>query len=235
MHLQYFSFISLLVILSWATSILCAPSPRDDPGPGIELTNAGKATSLFTFWEDFSDGVGTASPNFVRPNISTTLAAGQSTFVGLPLSWKGRVQRGNFPISTTWVEFQIQATTPPGTPAADGNAHGDVSLEKGCDVPATIESTDGTGPVPAKAGFDNTVDVFAGAPPEAMGKRPDNIKALDTTMGNWQTPAPGNGATYSHLSSIAALEKLAYIRGGTGIPDIMSKNNRLKVVFYSYD
>jgi hypothetical protein len=115
------------------------------------------------------------------------------------------------------VEFQISASN-------DNAAHGDVSLEQGCDGAATISSTDGSN---VTGGFTN--DVMSGAPEASLQTRPDGSKAIASTMGNWI--AGPNEAAIDYLNGAVGQSK-AYITGGTGVPDIASKNNVLAVVFY---
>ncbi|KAJ6484430.1 hypothetical protein C8R47DRAFT_958794, partial [Mycena vitilis] len=53
------------------------------------------------------------------------LQPGETQFVSLPDSFNGPVQRGTLQ-PATWVEFQLSADN-------DHAAHGDISLEQGCD------------------------------------------------------------------------------------------------------
>ena len=99
-----------------------------------------------------------------------------------------------------------------------------MSLEQGCDGAATISSTDGSN---VTGGFTN--DVLSGAPEAALQTKPDGSKALASTMGNWN--GPGNQAAIDYLNGVVGQSK-AYITGGTGVPDIASKNNRMAVTFY---
>ena len=208
-------FASLIALISFTSNALTT-QPRDQ-GLGIQLTNSGNLQQTFYFYKNFWEGDGTAGVNFDSPNDPpTTLAPGASTFVDLPTSFKGRVQRGNS-IPATWVEFQVSASD-------DNAAHGDVSLEQGCDGAATISSTDGSN---VMGGFTN--DVLSDAPVAALFTRPDGVKAIASTMGNWIAPA--NQAAVEYLNRAVGQSK-AYITGGPGVPDIASKNNVLAVVFY---
>ncbi len=194
-------------------------APRDtdaDPGPGIELTNKSNKVCECFFYNNIANGVGTGIPNFNNPLKSIKLGPNQSQLVPLPLSFKGRVQRGT-QLPCTWVEFQLEASD-------DHRAHGDISLEQGCDGAATIASTDGTN---VSNGF--TQDVVNGAPEAAIRKKVNGERAIDTTMGNWM--GGPNQAAIQYLQRVVGQRK-AYIVGGTGTPDVASKNNRLGVSMY---
>jgi hypothetical protein len=208
-------FLPLIALMSSTTNAL--PSKPRDQGPGIELTNKSNQQQTFYFYNNNWNGDGTAGSNFDHPmDPATILAPGASTFVSLPTSFKGRVQRGNA-IPATWVEFQISASS-------DNAAHGDVSLEQGCDGAATISSMDGSN---VTGGFTN--DVVSTAPEAALYTRPDGTKAIASTMGNWI--AGPNQAAIDYLNDVVG-QNMAYITGGAGVPDVTSKNNALAVVFY---
>jgi hypothetical protein len=224
MRASYIQLLSILGLLS--SSVQGLPSnvlsdsanqalDRRAQGPGISLTNKSGQQVTFYFYNNLWNGDGTAGANFDHPiDPPTVVAAGATTFVPLPTTFKGRVQRGNT-IPATWVEFQISAT--------DGHGHGDVSLEQGCDGAATITPVGG-GPT---GGFTN--DVVSGAPAAAVVTKPDGTKALASTMGNWN--GGPNQAAIQYLQTAVGQSK-AYITGGTGVPDIMSPNNQFDVVFY---
>lgn len=185
-------------------------------GPGIILTNKSHKECTYYFYDNFWNGNGTAGANFDHPLKNVKLAAGAHTYVPLSTSFKGRVQRGT-QIPCTWVEFQVSASN-------DGAAHGDISLEQGCDGAATIAATDGSG---RKNGFTN--DVLAGAPAAACMKRADGVKVLASTMGNWL--GGPNQAAIAYLNNVVG-QKKAYIVGGTGTDDVASKNKCLAVDMY---
>jgi len=198
-----------------------ALTPRDTPscsGPGILLTNKSSKQQDYVFYNNFWNGVGTAGANFDHPDKTVSLAPGASQFVSLATTFKGRVQRGTA-LPSTWAEFQVQASD-------DGGAHGDISLEQGYDGPATIASTDTSIPI-VSGGFTN--DAFNGAPQAAFQNKPDGTKALASTMGNWL--GGPNQAAITHLNKVVGQSK-AYITGGTGVPDIASKNRCLAITFY---
>lgn len=67
------------------------------------------------------------------------------------------------------------------------------------------------------------------APPAALFKRQDGATVIASTMGNWM--AGPNKAAQEYLEK-AVGQKKAYIVGGTGVPDIASKNQCLAVTFY---
>lgn len=142
-------------------------------GPGIVLTNKGEKEQLFSFYDNISNGDGTAVPNFDNPEPQVTLAPGESRWISLPGSFKGRVQRGT-ELPATWAEFQLCA-------ANDGKAWGDISLQQGCDGAAIIRPTDG-GTV--EGGFSD--DILSEAPEEACIEK-DGQKVLQTTVGNWSS------------------------------------------------
>ncbi|KAJ6477197.1 hypothetical protein C8R47DRAFT_1141059 [Mycena vitilis] len=186
-------------------------------GPGIVLTNSGRQPTQFFFYPNYWDGNGTAGANFDKPSTSIALQPGETQFVLLPDSFKGRVQRGMLQ-PATWVEFQLSADN-------DHAAHGDISLEQGCDGAATIASTDGTN---VQGGF-TAVDVVEKAPAAAKQTRQDGVECIASTMGNWM--AGPNQAAIDYLNNAVGQQK-AYITGGTGTPDIASHNQQLAVVFY---
>lgn len=180
------------------------------------MTNKSHKEETYCFFNNLSNGNGTAVPNFSHPDKSVKLGPGAATFVALEESFKGRVQRGAT-IPATWVEFQISASN-------DHAAHGDVSLEQGCDGAATIASTDGSKRI---GGFTN--DVLKDAPAAACVKKADGSKATASTMGNWM--GGPNKAAIEYLDRVVGQHK-AYITGGTGVPDIASHNKCLAVDFY---
>ncbi|KAF2277763.1 uncharacterized protein EI97DRAFT_500015 [Westerdykella ornata] len=185
-----------------------------DPGPGIELTNKSNKEAEYFFYDNYWNGNGTAGANFDKPLKSVKLRPGQKQFVSLPATFKGRLQRGT-QLPCTWVEFQLDASD-------DHRAHGDISLQQGCDGAATIASTDGTNVI---NGF--THDVVSKAPDAACRRKPNGERAIDTTVGNWN--GGPNKAAIDYLNKVVGQRK-AYILGGTGVPDVASKNKRLAVV-----
>ncbi|KAF2189379.1 hypothetical protein K469DRAFT_748036 [Zopfia rhizophila CBS 207.26] len=187
-----------------------------DPGPGIDLTNKSKKETEYFFYDNYWNGNGTAGANFDKPLKSVKLKPNASQFVPLPKTFKGRVQRGK-ELPCTWVEFQLEASD-------DHRAHGDISLQQGCDGAATIASTDGTN---VSNGF--THEIVLGAPAAAIRKKPNGERAIDTTVGNWM--GGPNKAAIDYLNKVVG-QKRAYILGGTGVPDVASKNKRPAVVMY---
>jgi hypothetical protein len=185
-------------------------------GPGIQLTNKSNREHDFVFYDNYWNGNGTAGANFDHPLKTVHLKPNASQFVPLPASFKGRVQHGT-QLPCTWVEFQLEASN-------DHAAHGDISLQQGCDCAATIASTDGSN---VSNGFTN--DVVSGAPAAAIRKKPNGERAIDTTVGNWN--GGPNRAAIDYLNRVVGQRK-AYIVGGTGVPDVASKNKRLAVVMY---
>lgn len=184
--------------------------------PGIQLTNKSKKEETYNFFNNYWNGNGEAGANFDHPEKPTKLKAGASTFVELPESFKGRVQRGTL-IPATWVEFQISA-------ANDHKAWGDISLQQGYDGPAMIRSTDGTN---NSTGFTN--DILPGAPQAARQKRSDGKECLASTMGNWM--GGPNQAAIDYENKVVG-QKKAYITGGSGTIVVNSANKRLAVEFY---
>ncbi|KAL8936674.1 MAG: hypothetical protein Q9216_004812 [Gyalolechia sp. 2 TL-2023] len=184
--------------------------------PGIILRNHRNQRQEYAFYNNYWNGNGTAGANFDRPDPVVTVNANDSMFVSLPESFKGRVQRGT-QLPATWVEFQISADN-------DGAAHGDISLQQGCDGAATISATDGSG---RSNGF--THDIVSGAPEAAIQKKPDGTRALATTVGNWMS-GPNQAAIDWENKKVG--QRKAYIVGGTGTDDVASSNKRLAVDFY---
>ncbi|KAJ6262988.1 hypothetical protein Dda_1546 [Drechslerella dactyloides] len=185
-------------------------------GPGITLVNKSNKPEDYFFYNNLWNGNGTAGANFDHPMKSVHLKPDDKKFVKLPTSFKGRVQRGK-DLPCTWVEFQLEASD-------DHGAHGDISVEQGCDGAAKIASTDGSG---VSNGFD--FDVIKEAPEAAIRRKPNGEKAIDTTEGNWMT-GPNHAAIYYLNKKVG--QKRAYITGGTGVPDVASKNRQLLVEMY---
>lgn len=185
-------------------------------GPGIQLTNKSGKKNTYYFYDNYWNGNGEAGANFDHPLKHVELGPNQTVHVPLDLKFKGRVQRGD-QLPATWGEFQVKA-------ADDGRAHGDISLQQGCDGAATVASTDGTN---VSNGFEK--DILKDAPGAAVEKKPNGEKALASTEGNWK--GPGNQAAtdweYKQLGSTRA-----YIKGGSGVPDVASKNNCLHFTFF---
>ncbi|KAL8809948.1 MAG: hypothetical protein Q9223_002762 [Gallowayella weberi] len=185
-------------------------------GPGIILRNHRNEQQQYAFYNNYWNGNGTAGANFDHPDPIITVNGQDSLFVPLAESFKGRVQRGT-QLPATWVEFQISA-------ANDGAAHGDISLQQGCDGAATIASTDGSGRF---NGFQH--DIVSGAPEAAVRYKPDGTRALDTTVGNWNG-GPNGAAIEWEMAQVG--QRRAYIVGGTGTDDVASANKCFAVDFY---
>lgn len=202
-------------------------------GPAIILSNKSDKPCTYFFYENFwyvliphfgkstvaytyRNGKGTAGANFTHPLESTTVAPQGTTFVSLAAIFKGSLQRGTT-LLATWAEFQLDVSN-------DHRAHGDIGLEQGCDEAATISSTDGSR---RSNGF--TEDVFEDAPEAAAAKNPDGSRALASTMGDWM--GGPDQAAIEYESRVLGQEKV-YITGGTGVPDLASRNQVLAVAFY---
>jgi hypothetical protein len=199
-----------------ATEIQATKGDHDDGrSPGIILHNKSNTHCTYFFYNNYWNGNGTAGANFDKPLKSVQVSAGGMAFVSLPTSFKGRVQRGKL-IPATWVEFQIKADN-------DGAAHGDVSVEQGNDGPATITSTDGNN---QSGGFKEFINrrPFPGA----HVTRADGVDVIASTMGNWMG-GPNQAAIELQKPAIGAR---TYITGGTGVPDVASRNGRFVVDFY---
>lgn len=184
-------------------------------GPGIVLTNKSGAQCNYNFYNNTTNGDGWANPEFNNATASVTLGPGQTQFVGLDTSFKGRVQRGTQQ-PATWVEFQIKAD--------DGVAWGDISLQMGCDGAAVISATDGKG---VSAGFSQ--EIISGAPEAAKVTRGDGVVVLDTTQGYWGG-GPNKAASDYELAVVG--QQNAYVLGGSGTTVVRSENNRLAVDMY---
>ncbi|KAH8197835.1 hypothetical protein TruAng_007982 [Truncatella angustata] len=185
-------------------------------GPGIQLTNKSSKKNTYYFFDNYWNGNGTAGANFDHPLKHVEVGPNQTVFVPLDVKFKGRVQRGDQQ-PATWGEFQVKASN-------DGKAHGDISLQQGCDGAATVASTDGTN---VSNGF--TQDIVKGAPAAAFDKKPNGERVLASTEGNWKGPGNQAATDWEHKQLGSAK---AYIKGGTGVPDIASKNNCLHFTFY---
>ena len=185
-------------------------------GPGILLSNKSSKQCTYFFYNNYWNGNGTAGANFDHPSPSITLAPHATAFVSLPETFKGRVQRGTT-LPATWAEFQLSA-------ANDGAAHGDISLEQGCDGAATISATDGS---KRSNGF--TEDILKDAPAAALVTKPGGERVLASTVGNWM--AGPNQAAIDYERKVVG-QKRAYITGGTGTDDVASRDKSLAVDFY---
>ncbi|KAK7720933.1 hypothetical protein SLS64_001226 [Diaporthe eres] len=184
-------------------------------GPGIVLTNKSGGQANYNFYNNTANGDGWANPEFNNTTASVTLDPGQTQFVPLDSSFKGRVQRGTQQ-PATWVEFQLRAD--------DGCAWGNISLIMGCDGAAMISATDGKG---VSAGF--TQDIVSGAPDAAKVTRGDGAVVLDTTQGYW-AGGPNKAASDYELAVVG--QQNAYVLGGSGTTVVRSENNRLAVDMY---
>ena len=190
--------------------------PAEHSGPGIDLHNRSGKECRYFFYNNYWNGNGTAGANFDHPDKSVHLAPHSSTFVPLSASFKGRVQRGTL-LPATWAEFQLDASN-------DHHAHGDISLEQGCDGAATIAATDGSH---RKGGFEK--DILTHAPEKAVVHRKDGVKCLGSTMGNWMA-GPNEAAAEWEMKEVG--QKKAYIKGGTGTDDVASSNRRMEICFF---
>ena len=185
-------------------------------GTGVTVFNHSGKQQQFAFYNNYWNGNGTAGANFDHPAPVITVPAKSSHFVSLKPEFKGRVQRGTL-IPATWVEFQLRADN-------DHKAHGDISLEQGCDGAAMIKATDGSG---RQNGF--TQDILKDAPKDAIMNKSNGEKALASTMGNW-LGGPNKAAAEYEQKVVG--QKHAYILGGTGTDDVASANGRFDVEFY---
>lgn len=184
--------------------------------PGVQITNKSGKEDTYYFFNNYWNGNGTAGANFDHPEKPTKLEPGKTTFVELPESFKGRVQRGT-KIPSTWVEFQVSAEN-------DHKAWGDISLEQGYDGPAMIRAMDGSG---IANGFIH--DILPGAPKEAKQTRSDGKVCIASTMGNW---LGGRNQAAIDYEKKTVGQKKAYVEGGEGTDMVMSANKRLAVEFY---
>ncbi|KAF4553569.1 LysM domain-containing protein 3 [Elsinoe fawcettii] len=180
--------------------------------PAIELKNLGPEEQIFYFFDNYWNGDGTASANFDKPLTRAVVAPGGWAVVPLPLSFKGRVQRGLY-IPATWGEFQLQD-------ANDGKAHGDISVQQGNDGPVMVRALDGSG---QENGFKD----WTAAPDGAWRLRQDGRWIIDTTVGNWM-----GGPNHKAIDAQMFMQGKVYVVGGTGVPDVASANNRMAFDFY---
>ena len=187
-----------------------------DQTPGAIINNRSSKSCTYAFYNNTTAADGSQAASFTDPSPVIILDAGQGTFVALDRGFKGRVQRGT-DLPATWGEFQVSASD-------DGKAHGDISLEQGCDGAATVSATDGTG---QSNGF--TQDILTAAPAAAIFNKPNGERALATTMGNWES-GPNQAAIDWENQQVG--QRYAYITGGTGVPDVASANQCLQFDFY---
>ncbi|KAH8598795.1 hypothetical protein B0O99DRAFT_591416 [Bisporella sp. PMI_857] len=214
-----------------------APSPAP-PGPkppatepqckgmGVLLKNARSTEEKYYFYNNLWNGDGTAGPqmDFSKPDQVVSLGPNEEKHVPLDSKFKGRIQRGN-KLGGTWAEFQTSADNDPAHAA-----HGDISIQQGCDGAATIQSTCTGSKCGGNVigGFD--WDPFKGADDKALyWPTTDGRKVLDSTEGNWERQP--NTKTIDHLNKVVG-QINAYIKGGSGTRDIASPNGCLRVVFY---
>ena len=87
-----------------------------------------------------------------------------------------------------------------------------------------MAATDGSA---ARNGF--VKDVLEGAPEGALVRRSDGVRCLASTMGNWMAGA--NEEAVEWLRKEIGMEK-AYVKGGSGVPDVASRNGVLAVDMY---
>jgi hypothetical protein len=226
----------LIPVLALAFSALAVPLDKRYDGSGIILHNKGSGPQTFYFYENTDNGNGWADPSYGDAHLpnAPTIQAGDSTFVPLDKSFKGRVQRGTT-IPATWAEFQLAASD-------DGKAHGDISVQQGNDGPVTLKSPT-TGQV---GGFEN--DLISDAPQEALahntgGDKPngqmimkDGNKALGSTMGNW-AEKPNDATVQWYMSKGVDKSKVyfhnnVYAPSDSGTADIVSTNGQLEVTFF---
>ncbi|KAI9809364.1 MAG: hypothetical protein M1827_006876 [Pycnora praestabilis] len=141
-------------------------------GPGIMLCNKPSKPCTYFFYDNSWNGNSTAGANFTHSIKSSTVVPDAIALINLLASCDNRVQHG-ITLPATWVEFQLDA----------GNnhaAHGDISLEQGCDGAATISSTDDSRRI-----NDFPADILKDAPEAAVIRKFNGRKALASTMGNW--------------------------------------------------
>ncbi|CAG8960008.1 hypothetical protein HYFRA_00013196 [Hymenoscyphus fraxineus] len=222
-----FPSIKLLSVLAVACSVTSAlPLDARASGTGITLVNKSGKTQLYSFFDNLWNGVGTAGANFDHPMANPpTLKAGESRFIPLPSSFKGRVQRGNSGlIPATWVEFQLNDGT--------GKAWGDVSVQQGNDGAATLKGN-------VVVGF--TQDLIKDAPAGAFAKdaagaafkRPDGTVAhvLGSTVGNW---IPKNVEALNWYKKRITDGKTYFMDGAAGASGttVANSNGQFTVDFY---
>lgn len=203
---------------SSASAASTGTSGSSASGPGVWLTNSSSSDQTYSFYNNASNGNGSANPTYTDPTATETLAPGQSKFVSLPSDFKGRVQKtdgdaseNTWATASTWAEFQLSASN-------DGAAHGDISYQTGFDGAATIASTDGSNQVGG-----TTEDLLADAP--------SNILAKSATGGN-AIASNSNAAATAYLQSKVDESKAYTGTAGSGTDDVASKNNQLAITFY---
>ncbi|KAI1085439.1 hypothetical protein F5B20DRAFT_3447 [Whalleya microplaca] len=185
----------------------------NNSGPGVELTNADNEDRTFFVYRNSCDNI---PAKYIR------IRSGETRFVSLPSDFQGRITRGTEkwnlmglarPLAT-WVEITVDP---------QGTIWGDVSLIKGCDGAATLESLDGSN---LKVGFDNWV--LDGAPDAAYSVKPSGTRVI---AGTENTLVNILSAPRDWLAQKIGYEKV-YIDDYHGNPVISSTNGRFAVTFY---
>ena len=182
--------------------------------------------------------------------MPTVVNPGQTVPVFLDVAWKGHVQRGHLQPST-WVEFQVKDNDAVNQWKPCQGAHGDVSLQRGYDGPATFGSTDPAG-APYHGQWNGiTTDILPAAPEALKFTRSDGTKVLKGTLGsgsfaadvaveNWEATvalSPAD-ATNPLLAQSGKLLKVATyvvdgnVVDGNGVPDVGSCNSIARATFY---
>ncbi|KAH8653821.1 hypothetical protein BX600DRAFT_471693 [Xylariales sp. PMI_506] len=138
----------------------------DNGGPGVIIGNAGTDYRFFYFYENSCDSV---------PYKYTELAPGEFAYFSFPALWAGRLTRGvnQFNLDgqpqllATWFEFSFDV---------NNWIWGDISLIRGCDGPAVLYSTDGSG---AWKGWNS--DIISNAPSGALAYKADGALVIENT------------------------------------------------------
>ena len=191
-------------------------------GTGIYITSGGSGTQTYTVF-----GGGKTYAINSQPYHSITLASGNSAPITLPANFDGHVQRGGL-LPATWVELNM----------VPGAADGDVSLEIGCDGPATVQaSTISGGGKPPVFGFSK--DIISKAPANAFfnpanpagenlgGTLTKSRRVLDATG----TDKVINGNTLKYEQSVLSQSQV-YLFGGAGTNQAIASDNCILITFY---
>lgn len=184
---------------------------------GVQIVNKRSSSATFYLYENDPS----CNCNLDVSNVykSQTVPAGQSVFLSLPTTWKGRVQRENY-LPATWVEFQVQDAE---SQYHDMKAHGDVSLQQGTDGAATITAGDGS----SSNGFN--FDIVTDAPNDIIYDKPNGERAIKSTLGNWETSY--SQAAIDYIDG-KGLQGKVYASKANDVPDVASANNCMIATFY---
>ncbi|KAH8651055.1 hypothetical protein BX600DRAFT_553974 [Xylariales sp. PMI_506] len=201
------------------TKRACATTPAyswgdtDEGGPGILIGNAGTDYRWFYFYEN---GCNTVAYQY------TLVPPGYFVYYALPSLFAGRITRGTNEYDlygqadpATWFEFSLDE---------NNWIWGDISLIRGCDGPAVLYATDGSG---SWKGWNS--DIISDAPAGATTYKADGSLVIQATEGEnavintipdeWDLAQVGPDYVYCDDSHGAPVIASTNGRFGVGFPD----------------